>query len=138
MKSRRVRPAALALAGTRVCPQSARLWYLASRAGEVMKDATGSDVFVGSGGLQKVLGEARARAPRSAAVVTVAARLEGSTALARLALELDPAYQPARCALAELLARDGAIPEALRIAVVSHPSAVRRIAVGDGTIAAYE
>jgi hypothetical protein len=46
-------------------------------------------------------------------VVTVAARIEQSTDLARQAVALDPNYQPARRALAELLAKDGTIDAAL-------------------------
>jgi hypothetical protein len=100
------------------CPQSSRLWYLATRSAEVLESRSNGQAFAASGGLKKIVADALSHAPSSAAVVTVAARVEGSSTLARKALALDPRYQPARRALAETLAREGAVEEALRVATV--------------------
>jgi hypothetical protein len=100
------------------CPQSGRLWYLAARSAEVLETRSNGQAFAASGGLHTIVADALAHAPFSAPVATVAARVEGSSALARKALTLDPTYQPARRALAETLAREGAVDEALRVATV--------------------
>jgi hypothetical protein len=53
------------------------------------------------------LGRSLSRAfPRSAAIATVRARLEGSTSLARQAASLDPSYAPAQVTLATRLLAD--------------------------------
>jgi tetratricopeptide (TPR) repeat protein len=111
-----------AVAALRQCPQSATLWYLAARSAEVLEGPTNGQAFAEEGGLKKVVGDALAHAGESAPVVTVAARVESSMALARKACALDPRYQPARRALAEILAKEGAFEEALNIAVAKTPS----------------
>jgi len=108
-----------ALAALRHCPQSARLWYLAARSAEVVEILTNGQAFAASGGLKKIVADALSHAPSSAQVVTVAARVQGSSALARRAIALDPRYHPARRALADLLAKEGGIDEALRLASVN-------------------
>jgi len=100
------------------CPQSARLWYLAARSAEVLEIWSSGQAFAAYGGLNKIVADALSHAPYSAPVATVAARVEGSSSLARKALTLDPNYQPARRALAETLAKEGAFDEALRVATV--------------------
>ena len=102
----------------RQCPQSGRLWYLAARSAEVLEVRSNGQAFATSGGLNKIVADALSHAPSSAAVATVAARVEGRSSLARKALALDPSYQPARRALAETLAKEGAVDEALRVATV--------------------
>jgi hypothetical protein len=101
------------------CPESARLWYLATRSAEVLDQRFKERSFPENGGLRTLLADARAHAPASAAIATVAARVDGGSAAARIALALDPAYPPARRALAEALAREGSIDEALAL-VVAH------------------
>ncbi len=110
-----------ALAAVRQCPQTARLWYLAARSAEVLENPSNGQAFAAEGGLKKIVAEALAHCPSSAPVVTVAARVQGASSLARKALALDPNYQPARRALAELLAKEGAVDEALRL-VAQTPS----------------
>ena len=109
-----------ALAGVRECPDSALLWYLAVRSAEILGTRFGSQTFAAPGGLHQVVEEALAHAPNSAPIVTVAARVEGSTAMARQALALDSNYQPARRALAEAVARDGDIEAGLDLAIASN------------------
>lgn len=109
-----------ALAGVRECPDSALLWYLAARSAEILGTRSGSQTFAAPGGLLQVVAEALAHAPNSAPIVTVAARVEGSTAMARQALALDSNYQPARRALAEAVARDGDIEAGLDLAIASN------------------
>lgn len=106
-----------ALAALRQCPQSARLWYLAARSAEVLENPSNGLAFAGEGGLKRIITDALSHSPSSAAIITVAARVRGSSSLARKAFALDPNYQPARRALAELLAKEGAINEALRLVV---------------------
>lgn len=98
------------------CPQSARLWYLAARSAEVLENPSGGQAFAASGGLKKIVADALSHAPTSAAVATVSARVEGDSAAARKAFALDPNYAPGRRALAEALAREGAVDEALGLA----------------------
>lgn len=98
------------------CPRSDRLWYLAARSAEVLAAHQAGDAFAEHGGLKKIVSQALAAAPESAAVATIAARLDQGSALARKAHQLDSDYAPARRALAEALAREGAIEEALQLA----------------------
>jgi len=93
------------LEALKTCPQSARLWYLAARSAEVLEDS----------GLQTIVGDALAHAGNSPAVLTVAARVKTDVSLARKAMEVDPKYEPARRAVAELLAKAGNIDEALKL-----------------------
>jgi hypothetical protein len=116
-----------ALSGVRQCPQSVRLWYLAARSAEVLELPYNGQAFVGEGGLKKIVADALAHAPQSAPVVTVAARVGGSSALARKAMALDPNYQPARRALADLLAKEGGVEEALRLVSGKTPSDSTRL-----------
>jgi hypothetical protein len=102
-------------AGLRTCKDSARLWYLAARAAEVLDEK----------GLKEIVADALAHAPNSAPVLTVGARVQGSASLARKAHEVDPAYQPARRALAELLAKQGGVEEALRLTANPSSDAMR-------------
>jgi len=111
-----------ALSALRLCPQSARLWYLAARSAEVLESPSNGQAFAAEGGLKRIVADALSHAPSSAPAATVAARVQGSSSLARKALALDPNYQPARRALAELLAKEGAIDEALRLASAKTPS----------------
>src|SRR6478672_7917398 len=78
-----------ALAAVKQCPQSARLWYLAARSAEVLEGPMGGKAFAGSGGLKSIVREAVAHHPNSAAIATIAARLDGTTASARKAVALD-------------------------------------------------
>ncbi len=111
-----------ALSALRLCPQSARLWYLAARSAEVLESPSNGQAFAAEGGLNRIVADALSHAPSSAPAATVAARVQVSSSLARKALALDPNYQPARRALAELLAKEGAIDEALRLASAKTPS----------------
>lgn len=104
-----------ALEGSGKCPGSPRLWYLAARSAEVLQGHAAGQAFAANGGVEKIAAEALAHAPSSPAVITLAARVNGKSGLARKALALDPAYQPARRALAELLAKEGSTEEALRM-----------------------
>lgn len=104
-----------ALSALIACPDSARLWYLAARSAEVLEGPTKGHAFAAEGGMQKIVADALAHSPSSAAVVTVAARVQNNSSLARKALELDPKYQPARRTLAELLCKEGSLDEALRL-----------------------
>ncbi len=108
-----------ALAALRQCPGSARLWYLAARAAEVLEVPSAGQAFAASGGLKEIVAQAAAHAPGSAPVATVAARVDGGSAAARRALALDADYLPARCALAEALAREGAMAQALELVPAS-------------------
>jgi hypothetical protein len=91
----------------------------------VLEKPFNGQAFAAQGGLQKIVADALLNAPRSAAVLTVAARVQGSSALARKAVSLDSGYQPARRAMAELLAEDGSIEEALRLTVNPRSDAMR-------------
>ncbi len=102
------------------CPDSARLWYLAARSAEVVENPGDGQVFGAHGGLKAIVADALSHSPSSAPVVTVAARVQESSSLARKAFELDPNYQPARRALAELLAQEGSVDEALRLTAEPH------------------
>jgi tetratricopeptide (TPR) repeat protein len=104
-----------ALSALSQCPDSARLWYLAARSAEVLEGPMGGKVFATEGGTKKIVADALAHSPSSAPIATVAARVQNSSSLARKALELDPTYQPARRALAALLAKEGSFDEALRL-----------------------
>src|SRR5207237_1026956 len=103
-----------ALAALKECPRSARLWYLAARSAEVLESPANGQAFAAEEGLKKIVADALSHSPSSAPVATVAARVQGSSSLARKALALDPHYQPARRALAELLAKEHAVDEALQ------------------------
>ncbi|HXP88614.1 MAG TPA: hypothetical protein VN841_28040 [Bryobacteraceae bacterium] len=116
-----------ALSALRQCPESARLWYLAARSAEILEGPMDGQAFTANGGLKKIVADALAHAPSSAPVVTVAARVQGSSSLARKAVALDPNYQPAQRALAELLAKEGAFEEALRYASAQTPSGPMRL-----------
>jgi hypothetical protein len=116
-----------ALSAVRECPQSARLWYLAVRSAEVLEAPMNGRAFDNYGGLKRIAGDALTHAPNSAPVVTVAARVLDDENLARKAVTLDQGYQPARRALAELLAKTGAFEEALRYAVAGSPSDSMRL-----------
>ena len=98
------------------CPQSARLWYLTARSAEILDGRFGNDFSAQQGGLATLVGKACAHAQSSVAIATVAARVDGSSASARRALALDDHYAPAQRALAEALAREGAIAAALQVA----------------------
>jgi tetratricopeptide (TPR) repeat protein len=110
-----------ALSAVRQCPTSPRLWYLAARAAEVLEAPMGGKAFAGYGGLKKIVADARSHQPKSAAIATIAARLDGGVAAARKALALDSEYAPARRALAAALAKDGSIDEGLRLSNVKMP-----------------
>lgn len=114
-----------ALAALRECPQSARLWYLAARSAELLENPSNGQAFAAEGGLTAIVADALSHSPSSAPVATVAARVQGSSTLARKALALDPNYQPARRALAELLAKEGAIDEALRLTAKNRSNPMR-------------
>jgi len=114
-----------ALAALRECRQSARLWYLAARSAEVLENPSNGQAFAAECGLKKIVADALSHAPESAPVLTVAARVQGSSALARKAMALDSGYQPARRALAELLAEGGSVEEALRLTANPRSDAMR-------------
>jgi hypothetical protein len=114
-----------ALAALRQCPQSTRLWYLAARSAEVLENPSNGQAFAAEGGLKKIVADALSHAPKSAPVLTVAARVQHSSALARKAVALDSGYQPARRALAELLAEEGSIEEALLLTANPRSDAMR-------------
>ncbi len=116
-----------ALAALRDCPQSARLWYLAARSAEILEIPTKGQAFAANGGLKKIVADALSHAPSSAPVVIVAARVQSSSALARRGIGLDPRYHPARRALADLLAKEGAIDEALGLVSANRLSGPMRL-----------
>jgi hypothetical protein len=95
------------------CPDSARLWYLAARSAEVLEGPMDGKAFAESGGLKKILANARLHAPKSAAIATIAARLDGGVPLAREALAFDSSYAPARRALVSALVKNGFAQEAM-------------------------
>jgi hypothetical protein len=110
-----------ALQAVKQCPDSARLWYLAARSAEVLEVPMSGKAFAEFGGLKKIVDEAVSHIPKSAAIATVAARVDGGVEAARKAVALDSAYLPARRALAVALARTGAIGEALRLCQAKTP-----------------
>ena len=113
-----------ALSALRECPRSTRLWYWAARSAEVLQDQGDGQVFADQGGSQTIVSAALAHSPSSAPVTTVAARVQKSSSLARKALDLDPKYEPARRALAQLLVREGSLDEALRLTEKPQSSAM--------------
>ena len=104
-----------ALAALGHCPDSARLWYLAARSAEVLESPTDGQAFAAQGGLKTIVANALSHNPSAAPVLTVAARVQHDSSLARKAFTIDPNYQPARRALAELLAQAGSLDQALRL-----------------------
>jgi tetratricopeptide (TPR) repeat protein len=104
-----------ALDAVKQCPVSARLWYLAARAAEVLEVPMSGKAFEEFGGLKKIVCDAMSHVPKSVEIATIAARVDGTAAAARKALAIDPEYTPARRALAIALAKEGAIDEALRL-----------------------
>ena len=104
-----------ALDGVKQCPTSERLWYFAARSAEVLEVPMSGKAFAEFGGLKGIVADAVSHVPKSVAIATIAARLDGSAAAARRALVLDPEYAPARRALAVALAKEGAIDQALRL-----------------------
>jgi hypothetical protein len=95
------------------CADSEALWYVLVRAAELGADRF--PVTIGSRTFATPLDAAReaaSRAPESARIATVLARLDATVASARRAVALDEKWAPARLALAAALAAEGASQEA--------------------------
>jgi hypothetical protein len=95
------------------CPESEPHWYLLIRAAEL--GAGEFPVTIGGQTFATPLDAAReaaARAPGSARIVTVLARLDATVESARRAVALDEKWEPARLALAVALAAGGSNGEA--------------------------
>jgi len=95
------------------CPDSEPLLYTVIRASELglgeFPLTIAQQEFANPQALAR---EAASRAPRSARIATVLARLDSSVASARHAVALDPGWSPAALALASALAAEGANAEA--------------------------
>jgi tetratricopeptide (TPR) repeat protein len=102
-----------AIAALSTCPNSARLWYFAARAAEVLDEHYGRATFAPETAAS-LASAAAAHAPQSAEVATIVARETGKLADARRAYDLNPDYAPARRAYAEALAQAGKPDEALK------------------------
>jgi hypothetical protein len=95
------------------CADSEPLWYTVIRASELgLGDFPLTIARQEFADPQALAREAVSRAPRSARIATVQARLDASVASARHAVALDPAWAPAALALASALAAEGANAEA--------------------------
>jgi len=94
------------------CPDSARLWYLAARAAEILDEQYGKPAFPPETAAD-LAAKAAAHAPQSAPVAVVAARATGRPDDARHAYQLDASYPPARRVYALTLAEAGEADKAL-------------------------
>jgi hypothetical protein len=96
------------------CPDSEPLSYIAARTGEL---GYGDDPRASGPSPQarQFTEDAMARHPDSVRLATVLARIDGSSASARHAYDLDKTYVPARLALALALANEGNSAEALKL-----------------------
>lgn len=93
-------------------PDSARLWYLAARAAEILDEQYGKPAFPPETAAD-LAAKAAAHAPQSAPVAVVAARATGRPDDARHAYQLDASYPPARRVYALTLAEAGEADKAL-------------------------
>lgn len=98
----------------RDCPDLEPQRYYRARLAELGYLATSTRRANGPAPEARALaGEALRRHPISVRIATVVARLDGSIDAARRAMSLDPAYAPARTALATALAAKGEVSAAL-------------------------
>jgi hypothetical protein len=104
-----------ALAGTRECPKSTRLWYLAARTSEILERIGEEDTSPGEDTLEVVLRNAHAKVPASKEVSVVAARVEGDLVQARGLLATYPDYWPARALVSDLLVSSRSCEEAVTV-----------------------
>ncbi|WP_342363028.1 hypothetical protein [Terrarubrum flagellatum] len=126
--------AEIALEGVRECPSSEPLWFFAARAAE-LRDAPLA--ATGEASPARAIAEDAAKAaPRSARILTIVARWDGSSEAARRALALDASYAPAQWALALALAREGASAEGMKVLGARKESNSDRIARAEVFLAA--
>ncbi len=98
------------------CPGREGLAYLRVRSAELGRGVLVGDLPPGGlGALRELTNGAAAQFPDSPRILTVAARVTRDPGLARRALAANPAYLPARVALADMLADAGDWPGAEKV-----------------------
>ena len=94
------------------CPSSEPIAYYRLRAAELGRGGSMIPSEADRHDLEAMASQAAARFPRSARIATILARTKGTEGAAHLALALDPAYVPAKVALAAAMIRAGRADDA--------------------------